>query len=431
MTAARLAQHNGYIFRAPNDTIAVKYDMSATGPLLLTEELRDLAKCAALWRKAGLKPSTAANYCKTIRYLLRKSEITGYDQLSREIVLRLIGKHARELGQDQRCMQKKCMSAYYAFAWALKTLGLSAPTIAGVTPPKIEKEPAIAAFLRHGRQQGWAEQTLLIRLRWLRLFRTFQSQHRGRWPVPRLREVDRFLIDCLKGRARATIMQAADSIRAWLRFLHIVGTSEHDLASAVLGPVQRRFAQPPRTVAWSTVRRLARGIDRATPRGRADYALYLLLCTYGLGVSEVVDLKLEDIDWRAKILHIHRRKTGVAIDLPLLPGVAKILASYIRRDRPPTQHPHVFLSQHIPYNPLRSGAAVTTRVVRWARRAKIKGPPFSGRLIRCSHATRQLERGVHLKIIGDILGHHDSSTTSRYVRSALNRLRRIALPVPR
>lgn len=378
-----------------------------------------------------MKPRTIANYRGKLRYLFRESRITGYNQLSLEIVGRLIRAHARELGQNQTFVQKKWMSAYYAFVWALKTLGLSAPALVGAKPPKTEEEAEIVAFLRHGRRQGWAEQTLMIRLRWLRLFRSFQRQRRGRWPVPRLREVDRFLRDRLRGRARATIIQAASSIRAWLRFLHIVGTSEHNLASAVMVPIQRRFEQPPCTVPWSTVRQLARGIDRSTPHGRADYALYLLLCTYGLGVSEAVDLKLEDVDWRGKILHVHRRKTGVAIDLPLLPAVAKALASYLRHGRPPTQYPHVFVSQHIPYSPLRSGVAVTSRVVRWARRAKIKGPPFSGRLIRCSHATRQLERGVPLKIIGDILGHQDSSTTSRYARAAINRLRRIALPVPR
>ncbi len=384
-----------------------------------------------LWRKGGLKPRTIANYHGKLRYLLCESQITGYNQLSPEIVVRLIRAHARELGQNQTFMRKKWMSAYYAFVWALKTLRLPAPTIVEAKAAKTVEEPAIVAFLRHGRLQGWAEQTLMIRLRWLRLLRSFQRQRRGRWPVPRLREVDRFLRDRLRGRARASIMQAADSIRAWLRFLYIVGKSEQNLALSVMAPVQRRFAQPPRALPWSTVRHLARGIDRSTPHGRGDYALYLLLCTYGLGVSEAVDLKLEDIDWRGKILHIHRRKTGVAIDLPLLPGVSKALASYLHHGRPPTPHPHVFVSWHIPYNPLRSGVAVTTRVMRWARRAKIKGPPFSGRLLRCSHATRQLERGVPLKIIGDILGHQDSSTTSRYVRSALNRLRRIALPVPR
>ena len=70
------------------------------------------------------------------------------------------------------------------------------------------------------------------------------------------------------------------------------------------------------------------------------------------------------------------------------------------------------------------------RVVRWATQSKIETPRFNARLLRHTHATRQLEHGVPLKVIGDILGHQHSRTTSRYVRSALNRLRRLALLVP-
>jgi site-specific recombinase XerD len=51
-------------------------------------------------------------------------------------------------------------------------------------------------------------------------------------------------------------------------------------------------------------------------------------------------------------------------------------------------------------------------------------------LFRHSFATRQLEQGIPLKVIGDILGHRNSQTTGIYVRSALSRLRRLALPVP-
>jgi integrase len=148
-----------------------------------------------------------------------------------------------------------------------------------------------------------------------------------------------------------------------------------------------------------------------------------------LGSSELVDLKIEDIDWQANILHIHRRKTGVAIDLPLLPAVARALSAYLRHGRPPSSTHYVFLSHLIPPAPL-SANSITARVVRWATLSKIEAPRINARMLRHTHATRQLEHGVPLKIIGDILGHQDSKTTSRYVRSALNRLRRIALPVP-
>ncbi|MBV8707490.1 MAG: tyrosine-type recombinase/integrase [Acidobacteriaceae bacterium] len=50
---------------------------------------------------------------------------------------------------------------------------------------------------------------------------------------------------------------------------------------------------------------------------------------------------------------------------------------------------------------------------------------------RHSHATRQVDAGTSLKMVGDILGHRRPSSTSVYVRVALRRLRTVALPVPR
>jgi site-specific recombinase XerD len=132
------------------------------------------------------------------------------------------------------------------------------------------------------------------------------------------------------------------------------------------------------------VRQLSRGIDRSTPLGRRDYAQYLLFCAYGLSNAEIIDLKLEQIDWHAGILHIRRVKNGATVDLPLLPNVAKVEAPYLEA--------HLF---------------------------------------RHSFATRQLERGTPLKVIGDILGHRSCQTTPIYVRTALARLRQLALPVPK
>ena len=71
------------------------------------------------------------------------------------------------------------------------------------------------------------------------------------------------------------------------------------------------------------------------------------------------------------------------------------------------------------------------RVLCWAERAKVEAPYLGAHLFRHSFATRQLERGTPLKVIGDILGHRSSQTTQIYVRTALSRLRQLALPVPK
>ena len=51
--------------------------------------------------------------------------------------------------------------------------------------------------------------------------------------------------------------------------------------------------------------------------------------------------------------------------------------------------------------------------------------------LRHSHASRQIDAGANLQVLGAILGHRRPASTSRYVRVALRRLRTVALPVPR
>jgi integrase len=177
------------------------------------------------------------------------------------------------------------------------------------------------------------------------------------------------------------------------------------------------------------VRQLGKGIDRSTPMGRRDYAQYLLFCAYGLSNAEIIDLKLEQIDWDAGIIHIRRVKNGSTVDLPLLPAVAKAMAVYLRHSRPQSLFRNVFIRHTIPFGPL-SHATVGQRVRCWAERAKVQAPFLGAHLFRHSFATAQLERGTPLKIIGDILGHRSCQTTRIYVRTALARLRKLALPVP-
>ena len=59
------------------------------------------------------------------------------------------------------------------------------------------------------------------------------------------------------------------------------------------------------------------GVDRRTPCGKRDYAILLLLVTYGLRGREVAALTLDDIDWKRERLAIPERKAGHSTAFPL------------------------------------------------------------------------------------------------------------------
>jgi integrase len=182
---------------------------------------------------------------------------------------------------------------------------------------------------------------------------------------------------------------------------------------------------------WGDVQRILRSIEKKRSPGRRDFAIMLLLATYGLGAAEVLALRLEDIDWKGSVIRAHRPKTKVSIELPLLPAVARALSHYLRWERPPAKgSAHVFLRKNMPYEPMTSGA-IRHRIRYWATSAGISAKKLGAHAFRHSHATRQVDAGANIKIVSDILGHRSLSSTSVYVRVALERLRSVPLAVPR
>jgi integrase/recombinase XerD len=244
-------------------------------------------------------------------------------------------------------------------------------------------------------------------------------------------DIDGFIQKNAQRLSKARVADICSSLRTFLRFLHTTGRLQTDLASGVMAPRFRVSERPPRTLPWQDVRRILQVIRRSEPPGKRDFAMLLLLATYGLGAAEVLALRLEDLDWQAGILRAWRPKTKVRIELPLLPPVAKALTSYLRWERPPARGTaRLFLSKRMPYEPITSGA-IRHRIRLYARQAGVAAKVIGAHAFRHSHASRQVDAGANLKVVSEILGHRSSSSTSAYIRVALKRLRGLGLPVPR
>ncbi|MCL4500147.1 MAG: tyrosine-type recombinase/integrase, partial [Chloroflexi bacterium] len=184
--------------------------------------------------------------------------------------------------------------------------------------------------------------------------------------------------------------------RSFLRYLRMTGKLPRDLASGVMTPRIRLAERPPRALPWTDVRRILQSIPRSQPPGKRDFAMLLLMATYGLGAAEVLGLRLENVDWRAKVLRVRRPKTGVAIDLPLLSPVARALAAYLRRERPRADDERrSFLRTVMPYEPLTSGA-IRHRIRQYARRVGVTAKVLGAHAFRHSHASRQIDTGANL-----------------------------------
>ena len=242
-------------------------------------------------------------------------------------------------------------------------------------------------------------------------------------------DIEKFV--CLTGgrMGRGRLQHVASELRSFLRFLAVLGLAPSGLDTQIDTPRLYREERLPRALPWETVRALLRSVDRSTPVGLRDYAMLLLIATYGLRTSEVVGLTLEAIEWRAKRLRVHQCKTAAPLWLPLTDAVGDSLTEYLRNGRPSVPYREVFVRHRTPPGVLmRSG--VTSAFQTWARRSGLEIPFHGPHCLRHSYAVNLLRQGVSLKTIGDVLGHRSPESTCVYLRLSVEDLRGVALGLP-
>jgi len=155
------------------------------------------------------------------------------------------------------------------------------------------------------------------------------------------------------------------------------------------------------------------------------------MATYGMGAAEVLNLRLEDIDWSADTFHVRRPKTEVSMVLPLLGPVACALADYLQHERPPhAAVREIFVSARLPHRRM-SDSAIRHRLRKHADAAGVRAEYLGAHVLRHSHACRQVDQGANPKVLSEILGHRRPSSTSAYVRVAKDKLRTVALRMPK
>jgi site-specific recombinase XerD len=215
-------------------------------------------------------------------------------------------------------------------------------------------------------------------------------------------------------------------IRVFLRFCHRQQVITKDLSDAVEMPQSYRLADVPRSITWDEVRRMLEAVDRRTVLGRRDYAILLLLVTYGLRAHEVAKLTLDDIDWKRERLQIPERKAGHWTAYPLANVVAEALIEYLRSGRPQTEDRHVFFRVLAPRSPITNGA-VSATVAKYLRKAGVQVRRAGAHTLRHTCVQRLIDAEFPLKTIGDYVGHRSPQSTEIYSKVAIATLREVAM----
>jgi integrase len=215
-------------------------------------------------------------------------------------------------------------------------------------------------------------------------------------------------------------------LRVFLRYAHREGVLSADLSGAVGWPQVYRLSNIPRSISWDDVNRVLASVDRRTEAGRRNYAILLLLVTYGLRGREVAALSLDDIDWKNDRLRVPERKAGHSTAFPLSPVVGEAILDYLRHGRPETSDRHLFFRAVAPRRPI-GAAAVSSMCRAYLLSAGVDVPRPGSHTLRHSAVQRLIDADFDLKTIGDFVGHRSSRSTEVYAKVAVEALREVAL----
>ena len=242
-------------------------------------------------------------------------------------------------------------------------------------------------------------------------------------------DVERYIEIRSREVSRHSLTHVVGILRGFMRYLYLSGHTDSRL-DALDAPKTYQGEQPPKSLPWSTVRRLLASIDRGSKAGWRDLCILHLLAYYGLRPSEVAPLRLDSIDWDAGVLHVRQRKTRSDLELPLAAPTLRLLRQYLShcRNAQGTAHPELFLRVRCPSGPIERTAVQDV----FEKRAREAGLPPSIHAYQLRHtfAVRLLARGVGVKAIGDVMGHRSLLSTWPYLRLDMRALRGVALPVP-
>lgn len=223
-----------------------------------------------------------------------------------------------------------------------------------------------------------------------------------------------------------TLRNACGTLRVLLRYLHREGILAKDLSAVIEFPQSYRLSGIPRSIAWTEVEQVLASIDRRSPCGKRDYAILLLLATYGLRASEVAGLTLDDIDWRNDRIKIRERKAGNSTAYPLSSVAGAAIVDYLKHGRPASPERQIFLRTLAPPTPIAS-AAISCRAIYYLHKAGINVPHPGLHTFRHSCIQRLVNSDFTLKQIGDFVGHRNASSTQIYSKVAIEALRQVAL----
>ncbi len=211
-------------------------------------------------------------------------------------------------------------------------------------------------------------------------------------------------------RKPATIARKISSLKQFFRYLYDKGLVRINPVVSFSAPHISRYH--PQYLSVREIAGIIEAIDTSTTAGKRDRAMIEILYGSGLRISELIDLKYSDIEFEAGFLKVVGKGRKQRL-VPLGGYAREALEAFLatKEDKPGQGRSKYVFSN-------RSGQRYS-RVALWKmikKRVLQAGitKPVSPHTFRHSFATHLLEGGADLRVVQEMLGHADISTTQIY-----------------
>ncbi len=152
--------------------------------------------------------------------------------------------------------------------------------------------------------------------------------------------------------------------------------------------------------------------------GVRDYCLMLMAYRHGLRVSELIDIRLKDLDFDSARIYVRRLKGSLSTHQPIEGDELRAIRAWlkIRENYPNSNSNYLFLSERGPM----TRQSINYLVERIGKRAKLNFK-VNPHMLRHSTGYYLANKGCDTRLIQDYLGHRNITHTVRYTRTSAHR----------
>lgn len=219
------------------------------------------------------------------------------------------------------------------------------------------------------------------------------------------------------GLSSATISRNIASIKSFFLYLFKNGEITDDCAESLKPPKIEKKA--PETLTIEEINLLLDQPARLTPKEIRDKAMLELLYATGMRVSELINLKITDVN--LTMSYILCRDVGKERVIPIENAAKMALENYMKSVRESMCAGSIFLFTNMKGQPM-TRQGFWKLIKAYATKAGID-KDITPHMIRHSFASHLVSNGADLKAVQEMLGHSDISTTQIYLRSRQSRLK--------